>query len=50
MEEIQEINQQLIDTELHVSKDDTESSALHLRGLKGQSLYARSLLFLLAPA
>jgi PAX-interacting protein 1 len=25
MEEIQEINQQLIDTELHVSEDDAES-------------------------
>ena len=35
MEEIQEINQQLIDTELHVSKDDAESSAATSEGAEG---------------
>ena len=35
MEEIQEINQQLIDTELHVSKDDAESSATTSEGAEG---------------
>jgi len=35
MEEIQEINQQLIDTELHISKDDAESSAATSEGVEG---------------
>jgi len=32
MEEIQEINQQLIDTELHVSEDDAESLTTSVGG------------------
>ncbi|RLM62322.1 hypothetical protein C2845_PM14G20480 [Panicum miliaceum] len=35
MEEIQEINQQLIDTELHVSEDDAESFAATSEGAEG---------------
>ena len=35
MEEIHEINQQLIDTELHVSEDDAESFAATSEGAEG---------------